>query len=355
MVPILVKKYLFNYNVHVYTLEPLTPQNCKDWDSVIQQCPNSTAFQSTAWRDTLANSFKQLAPVYLLIKQEGVVIGGMPAFVFEPIPGVRLWDSVPWNLFGGPQIIDSVKVDTVSLISTLETYLETASVENRWCELRWTLSPEDALKYGDLLKEMGYEQTERFTHILKTNRDIDALWHAYNKRVRGAVRKAQKSGVEVTDIESDENLSTFYDMYLMTVKRLGGTPKPRALMKMLLQQDVAKLAVATYEGKIIAGLLYLCYNRTVTLWCEASLTEYLQYRPNNAIFHHIITWACKEGYEWVDFGASPPENHGLIAHKEQYRAQKTDFYSYTKVVSPFKRALWTRSEAALRKIYTWMQ
>lgn len=351
----LAKKCFFNYNVYVYTLEPLTPQNYDDWDSVIQQCPNSTAFQSTTWRDALANSFKQLDPVYLLIKQESTVIGGIPAFVFTPIPGIRLWHSMPWNLFGGPQIIDSAQVNPANLFSTIETYLETTSTEKGWCELCWTLSSEDTKKYGDLLTGIGYEQTERFTHILKTNGNVDALWHAYNKRVRGAVRKAQKSGVEVTDTKSDADLSTFYDMYLMTLKRLGGTPKPRSLMKMLLQHGVAKLAIATYQGTIIAGLLYLCFNRTVTLWCEASVPAYLKYRPNNAIFHHIITWACKAGYEWVDFGASPPENQGLIAHKEQYRAQKTDFCSWTKIVSPFKRSLWTRSETVLRKIYTWMQ
>ncbi|MCE2403038.1 GNAT family N-acetyltransferase [Candidatus Poribacteria bacterium] len=351
----LVKKCFFNYNVYVYTLEPLTPQNCNEWDAVIQQCPNSTAFQASVWRDALANSFKQLDPVHMLIKQNGTVIGGIPAFVFEPIPGIRLWHSMPWNLFGGPQIIDAAKVDTVSLISTIETYLQTVSSEKGWCELCWTLLPDDTLKYGDSLTEMGYARTERFTHILKTNGDIDALWHAYNKRVRGAVRKAQKSGVEVTDTESEADLSTFYDMYLTTVKRLGGTPKPRALMQMLLQHGIAKLAIATYQGTVIAGLLYLYFNRTVTLWCEASVLAYLQYRPNNAIFHHIITWACKEGYEWVDFGASPPENEGLIAHKEQYSAQKTDFCSYTKIVSSFKRSLWTQSESVLRKIYTWMQ
>lgn len=352
---ILAKKYFFNYNVHVYTLEPLTPQNCNDWDSVIRQCPNSATFQGTVWRNALANSFKQLEPVYLLIKQDELVIGGIPAFVFEPIPGIQLWHSMPWNLFGGPQIIDSAQIDTVSLISIIDTYLETASTEKGWCELCWTLLPADSVKYRDLLTEIGYERTERFTHLLKTDGDIDSLWHAYNKRVRGAVRKAQKSGVKVTDTENNADLSTFYDMYLMTVKRLGGTPKPRALMKTLLQQGVAKLAIATYQGTIIAGLLYLYFNRTVTLWCEASVPAYLQYRPNNAIFHHIITWACKEGYEWVDFGASPPESEGLIAHKEQYSAQKTDFCSYTKIISPFKRSLWTRSEAALRKIYTWLQ
>ena len=352
---ILAKKHFFNYNVHVYTLEPLTPQNRNEWDSVIQQCPNSTAFHGAVWQNALANSFKQLTPVSQFIKQDGVVIGGLPAFVFQPIPGIRLWHSMPWNLFGGPQIVSSVQVNAEDLISTIETYLKTTSANNGWCELCWTFSPDDSVKYGDYLTGIGYERTERFTHVLETNGDIDSHWNAYNKRVRGAVRKAQKSGVEVVDTDTDAALSTFYDMYLMTVKKLGGTPKPRILMKMLLQQGLAKLAIATYQNTIIAGLLYLHYNRTVTLWCEASVPEYLQYRPNNAIFHHIISWACKEGYDWVDFGASPPENKGLIAHKEQYRATRKDFSTYTKIVSPLKRELWTHSEGMLRKIYTWMQ
>lgn len=353
--PKLAKMSLFNYNISVYTLEPLTPQNRDDWDSIIKQCPNATAFLSTAWKDALAQSFKQLDHVYLLIKQDKKVIGGLPAFVFQPIPGIRLWNSMPWNLFGGPQIIDSAQDNPIDVISTIDTYIEKRSKEKGWCELNWTFSPEDSLKYGDYLDKNGYERTERFTHILNTNSDIDTLWNAYNKRVRGAVRKAKKTGVEVTNTDTDEDLSKFYEMYLMTLKRIGGTPKPRKLMQVLLQRNIAKLAIAKYNNSIIAGLLYLYYNRTVTLWCEASLPEYLQYRPNNAIFHHIITWACEEGYKWVDFGASPPENEGLIAHKEQYRAKRTDFFSYTKTISPFKKSVWTHSEGILRKIYTWLQ
>ena len=335
----------------MYTLEPLTPQNQDKWDVTIQRCPNTTAFQSLAWRDVLASAFKQLTPVYLLIKQKDAIVGGLPAFVFQPIPGIRLWHSMPWNLFGGIHLVDSLQINPEALI----TAIETAAMEKGWCEIRWCLTPEHTTIYGGFLAKSGYEKTDHFTHLLKTAGDIDTLWHAYNKRVRGAVRKAEKSGVTVTDTDNEEALSTFYDMYLMTVKRLGGTPKPRVLMQTLLQRKIAKLAIATYRDTIIAGLLYLRFNRTVTLWCEASVPAFLKYRPNNAIFHYIITQACREEYEWVDFGASPPENAGLIAHKEQYRAAQTDFASYTKVVSPLKRALWTQSEGALRHIYTWMQ
>lgn len=335
----------------MYTVEPLTSQNQEQWDAVIQRCPHTTAFQSLAWRDALAGAFRQLNPVYMLIKQQGAVVGGLPAFVFQPIPGIRLWHSMPWNLFGGIHLIENVRLNREALITSIET----TAAENGWCEIRWTLTPEHTATDGDCFAEIGYERTDHFTHLLKTDRDVDVLWHAYNKRVRGAVRKAEKSGVEVTGTDSEEVLSVFYDMYRMTVKRLGGTPKPRSLMRTLLQRKIAKLAIARYDGTIIAGLLYLCFNGTVTLWCEASVPAFLKYRPNNAIFHYIITEACREGDRWVDFGASPPENPGLIAHKEQYKAIRTDFASYTKVVSPLKRALWTQSEGAFRQIYTWMQ
>lgn len=335
----------------MYTLDPITPQTQEKWDATLRQCPDATAFQSLAWRDALANAFSQLTPTYLLINQANSVIGGLPAFVFQPIPSIRLWHSMPWNLFGGVHLIESVEINPETLLKSIET----AAVAKGWCEIRWTLTPKCTAIYGNLFTEMGYARTDHFTHLLKTNGDVESLWHAYNKRVRGAVRKAEKSGVTVTDTDSEEALSTFYDMYLMTVKRLGGTPKPCALMQTLLERKIAKLAIAIYRGTIIAGLLYLHFNKTVTLWCEASVPAFLKYRPNNAIFHHIITQACREQYEWVDFGASPPENTGLIAHKEQYRARQTDFASYTKVVSPLKRALWTKSEGAFRQIYTWMQ
>lgn len=341
--------------MNVYTIDKFSLENPKEWDSLILRCPDSVVFHSIAWMDSLNSSFKQLTPIYFLIKQDETIIGGIPSFVFEPIPGIKLWNSMPWNLVGGPLIVNTTEMDFTSLISTLHEYIVHESRTNGWCELSWTLNYDSNSKYTNYFREIGYQQTNWFTHILNTDTSIDSIWNAYNKRVRGAVRKAEKSGVEVRDTDNPEDLKTFYEMYIKTIKRLGGTPKPLTLMQSLIKNGIANLAIATYSDTIIAGLLYLYFNKTVTLWCEASIPEYLNYRPNNAIFHHIIKWACKEGYENVDFGASPPENEGLIAHKEQYRAIKTAFYSYTKVLSPFKRSLWTYSENTLRKIYTWIQ
>ena len=340
----------------MYTLEPLNRENSNLWDKILSQCPNSTVFHSIVWRDALEKSFKQLTPTYFLIQESSVPIGGLPAFMFQPIPGIKMLHSMPWNLFGGIQLIDESSVDLDLLFQTVESRLDLFIREQGMCEAHFTLSPSQTLAYGQRLIELGYQKhEERFTHLLKTHPDYDVIWTAYNKRVRGAVRKAAKTGVTVYDTDKESDLEAFYEIYLATEKRLGGTPKPWSLLRFLFHSGIAKLAIAKHSGLIIAGLLYLYFNRTVTLWREASVPEFLQYRPNNAIFHHIIKWACAEGYEWVDFGASPPDNHGLIVHKEQYRAKQSDSHSYIKIHLPLKRAVWKKSEPTLRQIYTWIQ
>ena len=340
----------------MYTFEPLNSQCGDSWDEILNRCPGINAFHSTAWRVALDNAFAQLSPTYYLIKESGRLIGGLPAFVFKPIPGIKMLHSMPWHLFGGIQLVADAEVDIKALLELTEKHLANVVHDQNICETEFTLSPSQTAEYGYRLAEIGYQKhREHFTHLLKTSKDYDVLWNAYNKRVRGAVRKAAKAGVIVSDAHTDADLEAFYGIYLATIERLGGTPKPRSLIQSLYRSRIGKLAIAKRDGIVIGGLLYLFFNRTVTLWCEASDLQYLEYRPNNAIFHHIIQWACAEGYEWVDFGASPPDHHGLIAHKEQYKAQRFGFCSYIKIHSPLKREVWQTTEPLLRKLYTWIQ
>ena len=92
---------------------------------------------------------------------------------------------MPWNLFGGIYHIESPQINPETLIRSIET----EAAAQGWCEIRWTLTPNRTVTDGDLFTEMGYTRTDHFTHLLKTNGDVEPLWHAYNKRVRGASEK----------------------------------------------------------------------------------------------------------------------------------------------------------------------
>ena len=58
--------------------------------------------------------------MYYLIKENSTLIGGFPAFVFKPIPGVKMLHSMPWNLFGGIQLIAGAEVDIKALIESAD-------------------------------------------------------------------------------------------------------------------------------------------------------------------------------------------------------------------------------------------
>jgi len=326
------------------------------WAQTVKGCSYSSAFHSLEWRDALEHSFKQLEASYFLIKETDTIVGALPCFVFSPTPMTKMCLSMPFNLFGGPLVKDGAPLHLKPFILNLNQKLNELAHNLGVCETVITLPPLAIPKIGMLLKDTGYEERKQlFTHLLKTDPDYSVLWNAYNKRVRGAVRKAEKKNVVVRDSDSEEDLKAFYEMYLAMMQRFGSAPKPLSMMRFLQESSIAKLAIAERSGVIIAGVLYLFFNHTATPWCEASLPEFLEFRPNNAIIHYIIRWACQEGYDWVDLGTSPPEREGLIAFKEQWRAKQYNYSIYAKVYSPWKRGIWTASEPVLRKIYGLMQ
>jgi lipid II:glycine glycyltransferase (peptidoglycan interpeptide bridge formation enzyme) len=190
---------------------------------------------------------------------------------------------------------------------------------------------------------------------LETEKGYDEIWKAYNKRVRGAVRKAKKAGVIVRETEDEAEIMHFYRLYLALMERFNSTPKPYELLRYLQKSSIARLVVAQLDHRIIAGLLFLHFNSSVRLWCEASDPRFLRCRPNNAIIDYIIQWACEHGYPRVDFGASPPGSKGLIAFKEEWRAKKAWFYTFTRLNSSWKKKLWAVSEPCLRRIYASIQ
>ena len=338
----------------MYSTDTATQDELKYWNRIISLCPYSEALHTVEWRNALTTCFKQLKPVYFIIRDDNnSMIGAFPCFVFRPIPAVKTLLSMPWTLPGGPLIFP--EADAAKAASSVMEKLDEISSETHSFETAMTLHPYCSPDVGSSLESAGYSKTVNFTHILETEKGYDEVWKAYNKRVRGAVRKAQKTGVIVRETEDEAEMMEFYKLYLSQMEKFNSTPKPYQLLRYLQTSSIARLVVAELDNRIIAGLLFVHFNSSVRLWCETSDADFLKYRPNNAIIDYIIRWACERGYPRVDFGASPPENKGLIAFKEEWKAQQARFYTLTKLHSSWKRKLWAVSEPGLRRVYAAIQ
>ncbi len=316
------------------------------WDAHAVDMPGSCAFHSSTWKQALGAAFPQYQPADGYLLRDDARAGAWSGCVFAPAPFVSFAESSPWHLFGGP-----LGVAPDAFLDALACW-EGHSRANGACALSLTLPPGAFADMQSDLQTVGFALTEeKFTHLLDLPEDEEALWSSYKGSVRTDVRKARAADVTVRPAHTDGDIGAFYAIYRATMDRFGSAAKPRRLVADLVGSSIGVLFLAEREGVPIAGLLLLVFGKTATVWMAASQPEERRHAPNHLLYHTALTWAMARGHTRADFGASPPENTGLVKFKESFGATRADFGTVTKTVAPARAALWKASEPTLRRLY----
>ncbi len=338
----------------MYTTELATQEEIDRWNELISSCPYSEPLHTVEWRDGLAASFRQLKPLYFVIKDNDNIVGALPCFCFQPVPFSKTLLSMPWALPGGPLIFSGT--DAAEATLSVCRKLDEVARERHSFETTFTLPPDCDTNIGENLISAGYvEEADQFVHILDVQNGYEETWKAYDRGVQKALRQAERAGVTVRETDGEAEMVYFYKLYLAEMKRFGSTPKPYSLLRHLQTSPVGQFIVAEIDDQIVSAILFLHFNSRVRLWCQASDREFMKYRPSNAVIDYAVQWSCKNGCRSVDFGASPPESKGLIAYKEDWGAKKAWFSTFTRLHSRWRKKLWTASESSLRRAYAAIQ
>ena len=131
-----------------------------------------------------------------------------------------------------------------------------------------------------------------------------------------------RTGNDIRDIKE------FYKLQLQTRRKHGVPPQPYSffvnLWKILYPEKRMDLWLIEHHKKTIAGMILLKFKNRIYYQYGASDENYLQYRPNHLLMWHAIKNACKEGYEYFDFGKSSIDNVGLIEFKRRWGTEEFD-------------------------------
>ena len=155
-------------------------------------------------------------------------------------------------------------------------------------------------------------------------------------RIEWAVRKAVGRGVRVRAAESQADLSSWYRLYLDTMRRQVVPPRPfrffQALWNLMRPQGLATLLLAEQtEGRkrsLLAGSVFLKFGRTVFYAFNGSRRGALQLRPNDMIQYEAIHDACRHGFQVYDMGEVAQGAVGLANFKSKWGAEETTLYRY---------------------------
>lgn len=202
-------------------------------------------------------------------------------------------------------------------------------------------------------------------HILDLTTGPDRLFANLRESTRRNIRKAEKEGVTVRFATDLEAVKTYFRLHCQTRKRHGVPPQPwlffENIHKNLISGDQGFVALAEYQGKEIAGAVYLTFGGSALYKFGASDLSYQHLRANNSAMWAAIRRLAESGFRTLSFGRTDPENQGLIRFKSgwgtveerqdyfRYDFSKQDFISgYGKGPAGYEKVFQKLPEPALR-------
>lgn len=251
---------------------------------------------------------------------------------------------------GGPLIDEGVS--RADAIRFLESYNRRISGLVMFTQARFLSSSNTEA----ILQQAGYHGEERLNFLINLNRPIDDVWKSIPKSRRKNIRRSEKQGVEIREMEKKEHLTVFYDLIKETYSRVKVPVADISLFEAAFDvfspKKMARFYLAWYQGKPIASRVVLTYNGLVYDWYAGTSNEHMNLYANEALVWRVLQDAVEDGFHTFDFGGAgrPGENAGRYVFKKRFGGKEVMLRRYVKVHSPIKMRIAEAGYKVYRKI-----
>ncbi len=240
------------------------------------------------WAEVAADPTRWLDPLTTHLRRRG-------AFAVKlgpPVP-VRRWDSATLKA--------AVAEESVRRLRDVPADVEEPSAGLLVAALRargWSQQADQGAGFGDVQPRYVFQ-------VPLTERSLEDVFAGFNQLWRRNVRKAEKSGVEVTHGGFDD-LPAFHEIYVETARRDGFTPRAlvyfQRMWHAMAAEDPTRLTLylARHEGRLLAATTMVRVGDHAWYSYGASTTEGRDVRPSNAVQWAMIRDAHAAGCTTYD-------------------------------------------------------
>jgi hypothetical protein len=293
-----------------------------EWEEIILKSDNASFFLSPSWAKIMEKTWDYRTATRLYhVNGKSILIPMMEMDRY----GFKTFSSMPGNFeYGG--LFSESEITSDDFKSIVNDIL---GGRNLILHINLSSSPELSPKIPE---EWKVKDEFTSTDLLKLEgKDFEDIWKNYKQNTRGAIRKAEKSGVEVREGNSLGDFRAFYDIYDKASQKWDmKTPKaPFKLFENLYKygSDHVKLKLAVKDDKVIAGIIDLWYSKTVCPIYGTFLPKYGTYNPTSLLLNEIFKQACLEGYKFYNFGPSGSLKN-IRKFKEGFGAENVEISRY---------------------------
>ncbi len=300
-----------------------TERDAAEWDAFVGAHPESRFSHLWGYRRMLEGCGYRC--VYLVITSQGCMVGVFPSIVAGH--GRRRLVSQPFIEYGGPLLRD-VSEDRMGIVP--ELLLKAARAHGCQCvEIRGGLGAEFMAESKYVIRHPLH------SYGVLTLDAKETLWRrSLTNEARKGVNKAQKSGLRGEVCRGDAAVADpFYQLYLVSMKRLGVPPHSRRYFTDLAAGlgDSLVASWVWHDQQVAAVLLGAISGQRLQIFITASSPDHWAMRPNDFAHWELISWAVDNQLRWFDFGSARYE--GQIRFKKKWGVELGE-YSYYLIGEP---------------------
>lgn len=205
------------------------------------------------------------------------------------------------------------------------------------------------------------------TVLIDLSPDPETIISNLNQTSRHAIRRAEREGVTVEEIEADNvNCKKFYDLLATTAEgsfHIRPYDYYYKFWRRYADAGLGQLFFAYHDGKLIAGAFAMIFGEKSTYKDGASVREKTVYGASHLLQLYVMQWARRQGSKMHDLCGSPPSDqignkdhphYGIGLFKTSFNKQVTDYVgAFDLVVSPTKYRWWKQFGERMVKRRWW--
>jgi serine/alanine adding enzyme len=301
---------------HFEIVELANARREAEWQTYVEGAPRASLYHALEWREVLRRAFGHRS-WYLMAQSDGKTRGVLPLVEMKSSLFGHFFVSLPFLDYGG------ILADTPECETALATAAADLAAKRgaHHIELRQSFAAARCAEAGWKLRQ------HKAALVIPLNVDPDTRWSGLSSRLRGKVRKAEKSGATFSTGTAEE-LDDFYRVFGVNMRDLG-TPvySPAFFENVLRFAKDATVLLVRREGRPAAGAIAVRRDDRVELpWICSDYSQSF-FSVNEYLYWNAIRWAWSSGARELDLGRCSIDG-GTYRFKMQWTPEVRPLFWY---------------------------
>jgi serine/alanine adding enzyme len=306
----------------------------QEWSEFVQRHPQGNIFQTPEVYEVYKRTKYYEPCVIGAISDAGQILAVLLA-VIQREYGNHLGDLTERSIIWGGPLVKGDDADILAFI--LHEYENDVGSLAIYTQIR---NLGDISVNRNVFESAGYAYEEHLNIVVDLSKSEDLLWKEVHSKRRNEIRRAQKEGTYVRELDKLPEIEEMYDILdeVYHYAKLPFVDKSIfiAAFEILRPIGLCRYFGAFNKGTLVGTMCLLTYKQHLYDWYAGSRREYLNKYPNDLLPWEVFKWGRQNSYRIFDFGGAgkPDKDYGVRDYKRKFGGELVNFGRFQKVHKP---------------------